>query len=148
MATLPRSSGKSAFASRPISETDFDSGINSSAAWTESNKPSIDLLRSRRQFVSESDAQQGSLSDEEVDEGDLSLREEIQSARALYTFEGKPEFRELNVEAGDEIDVLKVDVGEGWSLVRKTNGEIGLLPQTYYTVRLQIWSPCPTNRSS
>ena len=55
-------------------------------------------------------------------------------ARALYSFEGKAEFRELTVEAGDELEVVKEDVGEGWSLVKDSTGEIGLLPQTYYTV--------------
>ena len=141
MATLPRPSTKSAF-SRPALDADFDSGINSSAAWTESNKPSIDLLRSARRYVSESNAQHASLSDEELDEGDLPLGDdEAQPARALYAFEGKPEFRELDVEAGDEIDVLKVDVGEGWSLVRKGNGEIGLLPQSYYTVSVGVVTP-------
>ena len=57
-------------------------------------------------------------------------------ARALYAFEGKAEFRELKVEAGDELDVVKEDVGDGWSLVRDATGEIGLLPKTYYTVCL------------
>ena len=55
-------------------------------------------------------------------------------ARASYKFEGKAEFRELSVEAGDEVEVIKEDVGEGWSLVRDSLGEVGLLPQSYYTV--------------
>ena len=56
------------------------------------------------------------------------------SARALYHFEGKAEFRELTVEAGDELEVLKQDVGDGWSLVKMEDGKIGLLPTAYYTV--------------
>ncbi|KAG1729161.1 hypothetical protein EDB19DRAFT_1897298 [Suillus lakei] len=50
------------------------------------------------------------------------IEETVKAARALYDFEGKAEFRELTEEAGD-----------GWSLVRASSGEIGLLPQTYYT---------------
>ncbi|KAG2059659.1 hypothetical protein BDR06DRAFT_949027 [Suillus hirtellus] len=54
------------------------------------------------------------------------------AACALYKFEGKAGFRELVVEAGDELNILK-EAGDGWSLVRVSSGEIGLLPQTYYT---------------
>jgi hypothetical protein len=71
------------------------------------------------------------MSDEELDEDteDVTI-----PARALYAFQGKAEFRELSVAVGDELDVVKEDVGDGWSLVRDSQGEIGLLPQTYYTV--------------
>lgn len=131
MATLPRSGGtKSAFAKHP--ESDFDSGINSSAAWTESHKQGAPVPILRRN-VSESDAQdRGSLSDEEPDDDEGGR---ARGARALYDFQGKAEFRELDVEAGDEIEIVKEDVGEGWSLVRNATGEMGLLPRSYYTVR-------------
>jgi sorting nexin-9/18/33 len=131
MATLPRSGGtKSAFVKHP--QLEFDSGINSSAAWAESHKPGAPAPVLRRN-VSESNANdRGSLSDEEPDdeEGGRTRR-----ARALYDFQGKAEFRELDVEAGDEIEIVKEDVGEGWSLVRNATGEMGLLPREYYTVR-------------
>lgn len=101
---------------RPHSEHGFDVGINSSAAWTEH-------------------LDRGSLSDDEPGDDDLALQgQRGVPARALYPFEGKVEFRELSVEAGDEIEVLKEDVGDGWSLVRTSAGEVGLLPATYYTV--------------
>ncbi|KAJ7664277.1 hypothetical protein B0H17DRAFT_1091797 [Mycena rosella] len=54
-------------------------------------------------------------------------------ARALYEFEGKAEFRELSVDAGDELEVVKEDLADGWSLVKNEAGEVGLLPRTYYT---------------
>jgi sorting nexin-9/18/33 len=101
--------------------SDFDAGLNTSAAWTES------LERDHS----------NSLSDEEPDEdGHLDyLKQTGRSARALYAFEGKQEFREVRVAAGDEIEVLKEEVGDGWSLVKLAVGaELGLLPQTYYTV--------------
>ncbi|EPQ52264.1 PX-domain-containing protein [Gloeophyllum trabeum ATCC 11539] len=118
MSTLPRATkstltpaGVSFFESRPVS--DFDTGFNSSTAWTQAN-PST------------------SLSDDELEVEDD--EETGQAARALYHFEGKAEFRELTVEAGDELEVLREEVGDGWSLVRAgKNGEVGLLPQTYYT---------------
>ncbi|EFI27068.1 Sh3px3 protein [Coprinopsis cinerea okayama7 len=137
MATLPRSATKSSILARPT--TDFDSGINSSAAWTESNKPSIPQGPSTRRYLSESHLQShGSLSDDEFDDGGDELEEPARKARALFDFQGKPEFRELDVNAGDPIDVLKEDVGEGWSLVRNESGEMGLLPQTYYTFTSEL----------
>jgi sorting nexin-9/18/33 len=100
---------------RPHSE--FDAGINTSAAWTEH------LERGP------------SLSDEEPDD-DVVERDDPKGrpARALYEFEGKPEFREMSVEAGDEIYVIKEELSGGWSLVKNYTGEVGLLPRTHYTV--------------
>lgn len=138
MATLPRSRYPPAPASiisqRPVSE--FDSGINTSTAWTEhlvtgSSSDTLSKARSRQHY-SESDARHAQSEDDDDDEPELMTR----PARALYAFEGKAEFRELKVEAGDELDVVKEDVGDGWSLVRDATGEIGLLPKTYYTVCL------------
>lgn len=135
MATLPRSSryppgSSSTVLRRPVSE--FDSGINTSAAWTEHLETTDSVSKARsKQYLSESDAARTPLSEDEgEDEPEVMTR----PARALYAFEGKAEFRELQVEAGDELDVVKADVGHGWSLVRDATGEIGLLPQTYYTV--------------
>jgi len=102
---------------------DFDAGINTSAAWTESREKGR------------------SLSDEETDPNDPELdylQVPGRSARALYSFEGKPEFREVCVSAGDEIEVIREEVGDGWSLVKLFVGggvELGLLPRSYYTVR-------------
>lgn len=111
---------------------DFDAGLNTSSAWTEA---------ARNSRIS---TNINSLSDEESEDGDHSddnagLDGVIgRSARALYAFEGKPEFRELtSVQAGDELEVLKEEVGDGWSLVRcfavDDRREIGLLPRSYYT---------------
>jgi sorting nexin-9/18/33 len=59
----------------------------------------------------------------------------------LYSFEGKPEFREVCVNAGDEIEVMREEVGDGWSLVKlfiEGGVELGLLPRSYYTVCLNV----------
>jgi sorting nexin-9/18/33 len=122
MTTLPRSSkypsASSVIFQRPHSE--FDAGINTSAAWTEHLETESTVTNT------------GSLSDEEPDD----RAEESRPARALYDFEGKAEFRELSVAAGDDLEVIKEDLADGWSLVRNSAGEVGLLPETYYTVRL------------
>ena len=121
MTTLPRTTLRppstwiTTFDQRPRSDNDFDAGINSSAAWAEH-------------------LDRGSLSDDDPadhldEDGQRGL-----SARALYHFEGKVEFRELTVEAGDKLEVLRQDVGDGWSLVKLEDGKIGLLPTSYYTV--------------
>jgi len=138
MSAIPRSSlHPSGLAQRPVS--DFDAGINTSHAWTghleegaddTTPTPSISKARSRK-YLSESNAVRSMSDGELVEDGeDVTI-----PARALYAFQGKAEFRELTVGAGDELDIIKEDVGEGWSLVRDSQGGIGLLPQTYYTVR-------------
>ena len=117
MATLPRSNKSpsvSTFSMRPHSE--FDAGINTSAAWTEH-------------------LERGTLSDDDSDAHPLNT-EPTRPARALYDFEGKAEFRELSVGAGDELGVVKEDLADGWSLVKNKSGELGLLPRSYYTVRM------------
>ena len=117
-------------------EIEFDSGLNSSTAWTASDA-------AKRSSNTTPDIAPALLSDDEGDDEPDLESAEGRSARALYAFEGKPEFRELVcVEAGDELEVLKEDVGDGWSLVKLAKcrggndheGEIGLLPQSYYTV--------------
>jgi sorting nexin-9/18/33 len=120
MATLPRATKPTPSAgadARPLSDAVFDAGIHSSNAWKEH-------------------LEHGSLSDDEPESsGELQPSEETaKAARALYDFKGKAEFRELAVEAGDELSILKEEAGDGWSLARVSSGEIGLLPQTYYTV--------------
>ncbi|KAF8068907.1 hypothetical protein FPV67DRAFT_1490194 [Lyophyllum atratum] len=128
MATLPRASKitpltSNAIFQRPISE--FDAGINTSAAWTE--------------HLESGSTAGGSLSDEEPDHD---AEESLRSARALYDFEGKAEFRELSVGAGDALEVVKEDLADGWSLVKNSVGEIGLLPRSYYTFTSEF-TPAP-----
>ncbi|PCH35113.1 hypothetical protein WOLCODRAFT_125460 [Wolfiporia cocos MD-104 SS10] len=140
-------------------DIEFDSGINTSNAWTVSlasdPRGSLNPIDAGLGLapIADSDADDAngrSLSDDELD-GDPGREEEYgpgRPARALYAFEGKPEFRELVcVNAGDELEVLREDVGDGWSLARVVKcrpsehgrdaqaheGEVGLLPQTYYT---------------
>ena len=126
MTTLPRSSiSYPPGPPRPVSE--FDSGINTSTAWTEHLVEGDHTSSSKRKYLSESGVP-ATLSDEEE------IEEITYPARVLYKFEGKTEFRELTVEAGDEVEVIKEDVSEGWSLIRDSLGEVGLLPQSYYTV--------------
>lgn len=154
---------------RPHSgDLEFDSGINTSAAWTVSltspdGDPRFSLRERSRSPTGASSAVpilgvEGG--DNDVDasgsvEGEAASfdADEVRPARALYTFQGKAEFRELtNIEAGDELEVLREDVGEGWSLarlakaVRETDsvqdgGEMGLIPRSYYIVRANTFLP-------
>jgi sorting nexin-9/18/33 len=117
MATLPRSSIK-----YPPGPPRPDSGINTSTAWAER----LEGGHTSRKSLSESKVS-ATVSDEDIEEITY-------PARVLYKFEGKAEFNELTVDAGDEVEVIKEDVGEGWSLVRDPLGKVGLLPQSYYTV--------------
>lgn len=133
--------------SRPPSHLDleFDSGINTSAAWTVSlshpTSPKNELISS----LSDEGADDTGILDEQPDAD----QEPERPARVLYAFEGKPEFRELtNVAAGDELNIIRENVGEGWSLVRVVGstqsdervGEMGLLPRSYYIVSSYTFS--------
>lgn len=133
MTTLPRTSKQASkiftppppavshafFAQLTRHQSDFDAGINTSVAWAAAEH-----------------LDRGTLSDEDPNEDPANVDDELNArpARALYQFEGKPEFRELSVDAGDVIEVLKEDLADGWSLVKNVAGEVGLLPRTYYTV--------------
>jgi sorting nexin-9/18/33 len=160
MATLPRTSKLTAALAqspfnlfyqfqqqRPVSDSDFDAGINSSTAWTEhmhmASEGGTSPLQGRLYLASSPNqfTQEGSLSDEEPDLPDrhdhppeAGEDARYRPARTLYDFEGKAEFRELSVGAGQDIDVIKEELQDGWSLVRNVLGEIGLLPRSYYTV--------------
>lgn len=107
---------------------DFDAGINTSNAWTEHRERESVALSTSSHPTSPS------LSDDEGEEDVTQEDVDGRGARVLHNFEGKPEFRELTAEAGDEIEIIREDAGEGWSLVRNSVGEMGLLPRTYYTV--------------
>jgi len=124
---------------------DFDAGINASSAWTDSLSTPEGAARVSVSIKDNINA----LSDEELEVGERDEDPhpefdelEGRSARALYAFEGKPEFRELtSVQAGDRLEVLKEEVGDGWSLVKHlessetgARNEVGLLPRSYYTV--------------
>ncbi|KAI0701080.1 hypothetical protein BC835DRAFT_1265507 [Cytidiella melzeri] len=136
--------------SRATKDSEFDAGLNSSSAWTESlSNPVEGILRTSVIHQDEADSlvpNPNSLSDDEDEaeaneqgEEDATFDVELgRAARALYVFEGKPEYRELTaVQAGDRLEVLREDVGDGWSLVKYLDGpeghiEVGLIPQSYY----------------
>lgn len=105
---------------------DFDAGINASSVWTEH----LDSDSSRSRSVSLS------LSDDDASEEHDHFEEDIyrHEARVLFAFAGKAEFRELDVKAGDEITIIREQVGDGWSLVKTRRGRVGLIPRSYYTV--------------
>jgi len=106
---------------------DFDAGINTSSVWTEHLDSDSSRSRSASLSLSDDDASE---EHDHFEEEDIYRRE----ARVLFAFAGKAEFRELDVKAGDEITVIREQVGDGWSLVKARRGRVGLLPRSYYTV--------------
>ncbi|EJF59294.1 hypothetical protein BD309DRAFT_1031315 [Dichomitus squalens] len=158
MVDIP-SSPKTAFLAVPAvlsrphshnSELEFDSGMNTSAAWTVSlvnpdGSPRLSVNGSTNPATPATVVEEDIDPAESVDGNDGALEEEIRPARALYAFQGKAEFRELtHVEAGDQLEIVREDVGEGWSLARLAStaaerdeeeggrSEIGLIPRSYY----------------
>jgi sorting nexin-9/18/33 len=125
MATLPRAHKLPFILSSPRAQSEFDAGINTSTAWTHH------LEAGGSEDADLEEPSSGSLSDDDLEDDDNS---KTRPARALYQFEGKVEFRELHVEAGDKLEVVEEDLADGWSLVKNGVGELGLLPRTYYTV--------------
>ncbi|KAI0294422.1 hypothetical protein BC826DRAFT_1012266 [Russula brevipes] len=106
---------------------DFDAGINTSNAWTEH----LDSDSSRSRSLSDDEGEDDDHFEEGIDG---------RGARVLFAFEGKAEFRELDMKAGDEITVIREEVGDGWSLVKTRRGRIGLLPRSYYTFTVDFIS--------
>ncbi|KAI0261246.1 hypothetical protein BC834DRAFT_830596 [Gloeopeniophorella convolvens] len=127
--SFAQAQGQAAQAKRDISGSspplDFDAGINASNAWA--GRLGSDAFKSH------------SLSDDE-DEDDFDTEVDGRGARVLFAFTGKVEFRELDVKAGDEVTVIREEVGDGWSLVRTRSGSVGLLPQSYYTFTVNFIS--------
>jgi sorting nexin-9/18/33 len=102
--------------------TSFDAGINTSNAWTV--------------YLDSDSSRSRSLSDDEGEDDDFEKDIDGRGARVLFAFAGNPEFRELDVKAGDEITIIREQAGDGWSLVRTRPGVTGLIPHSYYTVNI------------
>ncbi|OTF73113.1 formin-binding protein 1-like protein, partial [Euroglyphus maynei] len=59
------------------------------------------------------------------------------TAKALYAFEGQDE-GSINMEEGEEFDLIELDQGDGWTRVRRLHGdcEEGFVPTTYIEYNL------------
>jgi hypothetical protein len=119
--------------------SDFDAGINSSAAWTAreppSPKPPEDERIDGRNTLVLPDIVTADVRDIESEPYDIRL------ARVVYDFVGKREFQELSVRAGEELEILEESLSDGWSLARQkresgSEGDtgVGLIPRSYYVV--------------
>ena len=148
----------------PIAKTpsDFDAGINSSAAWT-TGSAAVDVRSPRNSEATDGRPRAVDealtvetqpippVSSEREGSDDMgSPKPEVRWARVVYNFSGKEEFQELTVKAGDEIEVLEEILAEGWSLARLKrssrnigNIDVGLIPRLYYVVSSLF---CSSNR--
>ncbi|KAL5522561.1 hypothetical protein ACEPAG_8578 [Sanghuangporus baumii] len=173
------------FLTRPTSDSnfsknfDFDAGLNSSAAWTEHFHEHDLTKESESDSLSIDDEAGGTSSGrhtvigirQDVSE-DLGIYdgEEVtfgpgRPARVLYDFSGEPALKELQLRAGDELDILRerIEGAGGWSLARvprrvgdckdeqeDVNGDdVGLVPREYYAFTTDfISSPADATASS
>ncbi|KAF9015408.1 hypothetical protein BDQ17DRAFT_1386147 [Cyathus striatus] len=116
----------------PPQSHDFDVGLNTSVAWTSKTEPSLSQGAMTIQNSPESISNHRMLSGDVIE---VDVHHRGQTAWAIYPFAGQVKFQELSkLEAGDELNVLQENIGEGRSLVRTLgSGETGLLPVNYYT---------------
>ena len=155
MSTFPRGSRLDAISSSELAKpvltrptSDFDAGINSSTAWAEHLGKEFDSLS-----LSDSDKTLSNSSGG----GNVAVAGSIGPCRGrpacvLFDFKGDRTCSELDVRAGDEIEVLKEDLGnaDGWSMaripikdeedkrseeVKDREGEVGFIPRAYYSVK-------------
>lgn len=141
--------------------TSFDAGINSSAAWTEHLERELDSLSLSDEekgpgagrygvFFSSVDRTEP----KQPEDGDANIElPRGKFARVLYDFDGKGEYNELNLKAGEDIEILTEDLAEGWSLARIPlltttgededghAGEVGLVPRSYFAVSVDLYAP-------
>jgi len=63
----------------------------------------------------------------------------IGKATALYTFEATT-VGSLSVEADEEMNIVEHDNGDGWTRIRRNNGEEGFVPTSYMRVNWETKS--------
>ena len=57
----------------------------------------------------------------------------IGTALAIYAFEGNVQ-NAIGIEENESLSVLERDSGDGWTLVRKLNGDKGYVPTDYIRI--------------
>ncbi|XP_076471286.1 sorting nexin lst-4-like isoform X2 [Babylonia areolata] len=55
-------------------------------------------------------------------------------AHCLYDFDGDHDSGELSFYSGDVLTIVRQDIGDGWWEARNSNGDQGLIPETYVEV--------------
>lgn len=59
--------------------------------------------------------------------------EHVGTCVALYTYEATSDTA-LSMVAGEQFDIIERDQGDGWTHVRRTNGETGFIPTSYIEI--------------
>jgi len=57
------------------------------------------------------------------------------TCRAVYTFDAQSE-GSIQMQEDEEFEVIELDQGDGWTRVRRENGEEGFVPSSYITSSL------------
>lgn len=71
--------------------------------------------------------------DDEFEEEDLAAP--IGQCTALYNFPGSSEGT-ISMQEGEVLSVVEEDKGDGWTRVRRNNGDEGYIPTSYATIKL------------
>ncbi|KAB5591514.1 hypothetical protein CTheo_5021 [Ceratobasidium theobromae] len=105
---------------------DFDAGLNSSTAW----KKHL------------------SITDAEPSPPSPPCEQKPILARAIRDVAGNEENRELDLKAGENVEILNPHLGDDWSLARKPSGDMGLVPCDCYVAINDFSSSSFTPQSS
>ncbi|CAL8303368.1 unnamed protein product [Merluccius merluccius] len=73
--------------------------------------------------------------EQEEQEGEEELTVPIGNCTAMYNFPGASEGT-ISMQEGEVLDVVEEDKGDGWTRVRRTNGDEGYIPTSYVSIAL------------
>lgn len=109
-----------------LSQRSSDASLSSSVR---SSNPGTPLQETRTDSVDNQGVLDDSFEDQEDEEDEFEFSI-IGSCVALYPFEA-PNDGSIRMKEGEEFSVLEKDQGDGWTRVRRNNGEVGFVPTSY-----------------
>lgn len=130
-----RNSGRDSFpkSASPIPEIDSN-GPNEQSP--ESGISTSHLSIPDAEFVDAEDRSGGGSSTVDAVDGSELDMPSLGRAKAIYPFEAQSE-GSIRLEEGEELDVVELDQGDGWTRVRRLNGdEEGFVPTSYIEVEV------------
>jgi len=132
--TMARRSSVGSYQSTNSDTPSTPQAVNGTPAQSTPNTMSVSQTPHRQASTAMAD----SFDDEDFDDNEGQAAEGeplavIGKATALYTFEATT-VGSLSVEADEEMNIVEHDNGDGWTRIRRNNGEEGFVPTSYMRV--------------